>query len=650
MSRRAPGAWRDRTWRAQHRLAPLLFLLPFAGLFITFVGYPLARSIALSLRKSVGPELSIFVGLANYRFILRDLLFWLAVVNTAGFTLVYLLLQIPLSLGLAILLNSPRLRGRTIFRFAFFAPALVGPVFVAVIFSLLLAQRHGPVNRLIGTILPWVGTELNWTGDPRLAIPALILASLWLSVGYGMIYFLAALQAVDRELYEAARMDGAGPIGEFFHVTLPGIRPILGFLILVGAIAGFQLFELPYILFQGAGAGSRGLTIVMYLFQYGFEIGDIGYASAVGWILVAIGICLGGVVAGGIMTRRRSTKPAGWGSSAPISSPPVRAVVEINPTLDPAMEGTPSVPRGSSPPTSAPPARAGVEINPALHAPCRHRHPLRAFRPSFPSFLALLALFSLLPFFWLLCASFKRSEDFFASAFLPWTHPDRWTLGNYTALFREYPFGGWMINSLFLASLHTVLVVTLSSLGGFALAKYPFRFKRFFIGIMGVTMMIPSQVLLGSSQELMYQLGWIDRYAAIIVPGAVSVFGIFLFTQAMKSVPDELLQAARVDGCSELRVWWEMALPMVRPMIGAYALLSFMGSWNSFLWPQIILQDPAKYTLTIGLSNMVGLPEYQSPYGVLMAGTLLSILPVVVLFFALQRDFIAGLSSGAIKG
>jgi ABC-type glycerol-3-phosphate transport system permease component len=125
---------------------------------------------------------------------------------------------------------------------------------------------------------------------------------------------------------------------------------------------------------------------------------------------------------------------------------------------------------------------------------------------------------------------------------------------------------------------------------------------------------------------------------------------MFLFRQAMMSVPDELLHAGRVDGCSELRLWWEIALPIVRPMIGAFTLLAFLGNWNAYLWPQIILQEEGKYTLPIGLANMVGLPQFETQYGVLMAGTLLSILPVVILFFILQKDFISGLASGAIKG
>jgi ABC-type glycerol-3-phosphate transport system permease component len=259
------------------------------------------------------------------------------------------------------------------------------------------------------------------------------------------------------------------------------------------------------------------------------------------------------------------------------------------------------------------------------------------------------ALICLMPFIWLLCAAFKQGEDVFTSALLP---PDlhKLTLANFTELFDHESFGWWLINSVFLSSATTVLVVGLSSLGGFVLAKYEFRGRGALMLLMLFTMMIPSQVLLPGTYELIWKIGWVNSYAAILLPGAVSVFGVFLFRQAMAGVPDELLHAARVDGCSEIRIWWDIVLPVVRPMIGAFTLLSFIGNWNSFLWPQIVLQDDTKYTLPIGLANLVTQPGSTSGYGPLMAGTLLSLIPVTVLFFFLQRDFIAGLSSGALKG
>jgi ABC-type glycerol-3-phosphate transport system permease component len=260
-----------------------------------------------------------------------------------------------------------------------------------------------------------------------------------------------------------------------------------------------------------------------------------------------------------------------------------------------------------------------------------------------------LAAIALLPFVWLICASLKTPQDLLDSILLPWRHLDRLTLHNFR-LVATWPFARWIINSIFISSLHTVLVVTLSSLGGFALAKYSFRGKLPLTIIMLATLLMPSQVILPGSYELMYHLHWLDSYLAIIVPGSVSVFGIFLFRQSMLGVPDELLHCGRLDGCSEFRLWWDIALPTVRPMIGAYTLLSFLAEWNSFLWPQIVLQNEAKYTLPIGLNSLTGLPEYQHNYGILMAATLVSILPVAILFFALQRDFISGLSSGAVKG
>jgi ABC-type glycerol-3-phosphate transport system permease component len=264
-------------------------------------------------------------------------------------------------------------------------------------------------------------------------------------------------------------------------------------------------------------------------------------------------------------------------------------------------------------------------------------------------FLGIAALFSLLPLIWLVCASVKSGDDLFTYPLLPWRHLNHLSFSNYARIFSERPFGSWMISSIFLASTQTVAAVILASLGGFAVAKYHFRGRRIILGVLLSVLLLPYQVLLPSSYELMHHLGWLDSYWAILVPGAISVFGLFLFSRAMKSVPDELLHAGRIDGCSELRLWWDIAIPLVRPMIAAFTLLSFTASWNAFLWPQIVLQDEGKYTLPVGLANMSVLPGSQADYGILMAGTLLSILPVAILFFALQRDFVAGLTSGAVK-
>ena len=258
--------------------------------------------------------------------------------------------------------------------------------------------------------------------------------------------------------------------------------------------------------------------------------------------------------------------------------------------------------------------------------------------------LLLLAFLTLTPLIWLVAATTKRPDDLFHYTFFA----PKWSLINYSDLFNTIPFFRYLLNSLFVASATVVVQLAFSSMSGFALAKYPFKGKGLVMVLMFATMMIPSQVLMSPLYEMIYRLGLVDSYLGLIIPGAVSVFGTFLFRQAIMQVPDELLNAGRIDGCSEFRLYWNLVMPVTRPMIGAFCLMSFMASWNSFLWPQIILHSESLFTLPIALNQLVGL--YSQQYGTLMAGTLLSILPIIVMFMLLQKEFVAGLTSGAVKG
>ncbi len=260
--------------------------------------------------------------------------------------------------------------------------------------------------------------------------------------------------------------------------------------------------------------------------------------------------------------------------------------------------------------------------------------------------LLAVTVVMLTPLVWLLAACIKGPDDLFHYLFFP--PPGKFSLYNFKQLFTDIPFLRFLANSFFVTGATVLIQLFFSSLGGFALAKYDFKGKNIIMLIMLGTMMIPIQVLMAPLYELIYKMGLVDTYPGLIVPGAVSVFGMFLFRQSMLHIPDDLLQAGRIDGCSEFRIYWNIALPVSRPMIGAFCLISFMIAWNNYLWPQIILQTRDRYTLPIGLSQMVGV--YSHDYGALMAGTLLSFLPVVILFFILQREFISGLTAGAVKG
>jgi ABC-type sugar transport system permease subunit len=268
---------------AQPRLAPWLFLSPFLLVFLVFTAYPLVQAMVLSLQQTFGPQHTKFVGLRNFQFLLSDPLFWTALRNTVIYSLGSLLIQLPLALGLALLLETPGLRGGRLYRVVLFSPSLVGVSFAAMIFAVIFEKRTGLLNVALHNTIGW---NLDFAWLERHVMAALIVASLWMWVGFNMTYFSAALKNVRRDLLEAAEIDGAGPLRRFFHVTIPEISPVAGFVTLLSMIGSFQLFELPYLILNStAGPGNRGMTIVLYLYQTGFENSDLGYASAIGWVL-----------------------------------------------------------------------------------------------------------------------------------------------------------------------------------------------------------------------------------------------------------------------------------------------------------------------------------------------------------------------------
>ncbi|MEO1584636.1 MAG: sugar ABC transporter permease [Planctomycetota bacterium] len=287
------------------RLTPWLLTGPFLVIFAVFTVVPLLQSIPLAMSHTFGPSASVPVGLDNFRSALDDPRFWTAIRNTFYFTAGSVFIQLPLALGLAMLLNRRGLRGKAVFRLLFFSPQLVGLVFVGVIAAIAFQKQSGLINvTLAHAVAPfhemtvsergtsWFPAPAVMLGIPwleTLALPTLIITALWMYTGFNMIYFLAALQNVSQEQIDAAVIDGAGPLSRFVNITLPAISPVLLFVVLLSIIGSFQLFELPFIMLpEGVGLQDRGLTIVTYLFKSGFEAGDLGYAAAIGWMLALL--------------------------------------------------------------------------------------------------------------------------------------------------------------------------------------------------------------------------------------------------------------------------------------------------------------------------------------------------------------------------
>ncbi len=285
------------------------------------------------------------------------------------------------------------------------------------------------------------------------------------------------------------------------------------------------------------------------------------------------------------------------------------------------------------------------------------RRPRLAGRYARFASLVFLAAAFLAPFAWIACAAFKDRSALMEYTFLP--PVSAWgrmlNLGNFRKLFEPRTslqgtivFWQYILNSLFLSSAATVIQLFFCSLGGYALAKFRFRGRRNLMLFMAGSLMLPSMLFLAPTYDMLVHIGWIDSYAALLVPGAANAFGIFLFRQSMLSVPNSLIEAARVDGASEFHIYSRIVMPLVQPMTAAFCLIVFMGQWNAFIGPQIYIQSDYKLTVPVILSQYVS--QFQEEYGMFLAGTFLSIVPIAVLFLTLQKEFISELTTGATKG
>lgn len=277
------------------------------------------------------------------------------------------------------------------------------------------------------------------------------------------------------------------------------------------------------------------------------------------------------------------------------------------------------------------------------------------FLPLIYTLLAVFALVTIAPFAWMLCASLKTKADFFNALFLPggdgflgiaW---DRLSLDHYRRLFQHHGVLRALVNSVFLASVTSIFATLFAAMGGYALAKFSFRARGLLTNFVLVMLLVPAPLLLAPGYQLLHQLSLLDSYLGLLLPGLAPAFGVFLFRQSiLNSVHGELIEAARIDGAGEIRIFFRLILPLVRPMAGAFLMITFLGVWNNFVSPQVVLQSPERFPLAVMINNLRGL--YGTDYGLLMSGTFISIAPVMCLFLLLQKEFISGLTSGAVKG
>ena len=258
--------------------------------------------------------------------------------------------------------------------------------------------------------------------------------------------------------------------------------------------------------------------------------------------------------------------------------------------------------------------------------------------------LAVGAVTIVFPFLWMVMTAFKTPREIFELTIFP----QQWTWQNFSSVLFETRFPRWLWVSTLVASISTVSVLFLDSLVGYTLAKMRFPGKPFFFIVILSTLMVPTEMLVIPWYVMSAELGWTDTYWGLIFPSIVSAFGVFLMRQFFDTLPQDIIDAARLDGVSEFGIFWRICLPLVKPALAALGIFTFLTSWNSFLWPLIIVQSPGMRTIPVGVALFSG--EAGSAWHLIMAASSLSVIPALVVFLVFQRQIIEGVVLTGVKG
>eukprot|EP00873_Tetraselmis_striata_P031671 jgi/Tetstr1/451935/TSEL_038971.t1 len=581
------------------------FLFPNMAFFSVFQLLPifLLAYYSLSSGSSIFATGREFVGGENFSQILRcedyfnpnscnaDL-FWRGVWNTLGYVFFEVGALMLLSLATALVLNQ-RIRGRGFFRSVFFYPVLLSPVIVALVWKWIL-QDEGLLNAALdGLSVPTV----NWLLDANWSRYFVIAAGVWATLGFYTLIILAGLQGINPQLYDAARVDGAKDWQRFLDITLPLLRPSL-----------LVAFMLAFIRAVQASRWWRKIMIAEFLGRRHGKLRPT-WRDLIVYAYLALGVTL-------------------------MLGPVLWAAVSSLKTEDSIRQ---------YPPEFVPQTEAVVEVD-------GYDAPLPVYRVTLDNGEErLLAQASRVG----IMARMVDPENPETTFEVPLSTAEavrtpHLAFNNYVEPLRRFNFSTFFGNSIFVTIAATMVTLLITSMAAFALSKYKFRGRNVVLGLIASQLLIPGTVLLVPTFIVVSWLGWFNSYHALIWPLVATPTGVFLLRQYMLTIPDDMLDAARVDGASEWRVYWETVLPLTAPALSVLAIFSVMWRWNDFIWPLIVISDSDKFTLPLALTRLSG--QYTTSWGQLLAMTVLSLLPITIIFAFLQRFITTGIASMGVKG
>lgn len=623
-------------------------LAPFILLFTVFVVLPMVLAVVIAFKRidlAEGLVASPWVGLQNFRDLFENVIIAervrKAFANTLLFTICFVPINMLVSLVLATLIHGLKGRGKSFYRAAFYLPTVTSAIVFAMIWKWLYDANFGLLNHLLSIF--GLG-PINWTGDPQWAIWSVIIAALAAGPGANILIYLAAMGTVPQERVEAASVDGANALLRWWTVAVPALRPVTLYLIVLNTIGSFQVFELVFVLTDGGPAGSS--TVLVYeIYSLAFIQGRYGIAGALSLILMLMVMLFTGIQF--LLLGRDTTLSTRRGLLERMMERLGDLVASFLTVAGDAVESA---------------CRAAEERIRRLLRPRTTLGPApRRLLPRWamqeaPLHMALmpLALLFLFPMVWMFLSAL--TPTIYLQSNPPQISPANFSFDNYRNLVTRAPeIGFWFWNSLYLSLLIMTIQVLLSCLTGYVFARYLFPGRKLLFSTVisslilpGQAMVIPLFIVIGTGIRNVFHVDLMNSHWALILPGLCSPVGVFLMRQYIEGLPRELEESARIDGCGDFAIWLRVVLPLCRPILGAWGILTFTAVWKNFFWPFVVLGSSQLFTLEVGLQTLQ--QQNVADFGLVMAGATTSAIPMIVLFFIFQKQIVAGLTFGAVKG
>lgn len=608
------------------------FLLPIIVLLMLFIAWPFLRAIFISMTVRTVSRETKFVGLQNYARLWTDPFFQQAVVNTFVFTGFAILFKFVAGLCAALLLNAQK-RWRNPLTGLILLPWIIPAVVQALAWRSIYDPLFGGLNPIL-MALGILKEPLSWLADGDLAMPCVILVNVWAGIPFFTANLLAGLQSIDRELYEAAEVDGASAWDRFVYITLPSLRYVITVTTLLSTIWTFNNFQTIFLL---TGGGPGGATRVYAIFAYEMAIRGLRFGPG-----TAAAFSLTPLLAFFILLLSRYMR-------RDVSAEQLSTTWQDR-LIDGALSGIGWVLRIVTYPFALIgrgfAALAGRLRRGTRMSSLKRQRAWGAVGRGIALFVLLL--FILFPFYWILITSFKTDLQIGQRQSIFW--PEPWSLEQFRRLLYDEPFFRWLRNSLIVSVTTTVVAVICSSLGGYALARLHFRGAEAMTTILLITYLLPGALMFIPLYKILTDLRLINSLAALIAtyPTFMMPFATWLLMGYYRSIPEELELAAMVDGATRLQAFIKVTLPLTAPAVLAVTLFSFTSAWKEFLFAFVFITSERLMTLPVGLAQTIYGDIY--PWGLLMAASLLISIPVVIFYMYGQRFMIAGLTAGAVKG